>query len=57
MAMFDISIANVDQIVDTVGGWLGMHGAAHAGKAPSGMRVAACSKESAPPLPLRRDEI
>ena len=35
MAMFDISIANVDQIVDTVGGWLGMHGAAHAGKAPS----------------------
>merc|ERR1712136_237803 len=35
MAMLDISVTELDEVSDTVGGWLGVDGSAMAGQAPA----------------------
>ena len=47
-AMLDLSVSGLTDVVDTIGGWLGVDGSMHAGEPPTGCEGAHGSPEDRP---------
>ena len=47
-AMLDLSVSGLTDMVDTIGGWLGVDGSMHAGELPAGWEGAHGSPEDRP---------